>query len=192
VQRHRAGGQVELAAGRVGAVAVADAVDVEGRGAEQVSARIPAAWTPAAGPAASALSAAPAAITAGSTMDRRRGRFPDGCMLERAAELGVITEAVSSAAGSGSVLLVEGEAGIGKTSLLGYACEQAARAGITVRAARAAEFEGGYAWAVVRQLFAPEVASGARLAAARTPGSNAPASAPGTSRSFRDKLILVC
>jgi AAA ATPase domain len=93
------------------------------------------------------------------------GGVAAGLLLERAAELGVITAAVGSAAsGSGSALLVEGEAGIGKTSLLAYACEQAARAGITVRAARAAEFEGGYAWAVVRQLFAPEVAAGRRRA----------------------------
>jgi hypothetical protein len=51
-------------------------------------------------------------------------------------------------------------AGIGKTSLLMYACQQADLAGMTVRVARAAEFEGGYAWGVVRQLFTPEVPTG--------------------------------
>lgn len=74
----------------------------------------------------------------------------------------MITAAVGAAVtGSGSALLVEGVAGIGKTSLLAHACEQAAEAGMTVRSARAAEFEGGYAWAVVRQLFEPEVLASA-------------------------------
>jgi DNA-binding CsgD family transcriptional regulator len=50
-------------------------------------------------------------------------------------------------------VLIEGTAGIGKTSLLNAACEQAALAGMTVLRASAAEFEGGYAWAVIRQLF---------------------------------------
>ena len=86
---------------------------------------------------------------------------PAGWLLDRAAELGAITAAAESAVvGSGSALLVEGEAGIGKTTLLGHACEQAALAGMTVRLARAAEFEGGYAWGVVRQLFEPEVRAG--------------------------------
>lgn len=58
-------------------------------------------------------------------------------LLDRAAELAAIAAAVRSAsAGAGSALLVEGEAGIGKTSLLAQACEQAAGAGMTVRSAR--------------------------------------------------------
>ena len=48
-------------------------------------------------------------------------------------------------------------AGIGKTRLLTHACDQAARAGMTVLAARAAEFEDGYAWGVVGQLFEAEI-----------------------------------
>lgn len=85
-----------------------------------------------------------------------------GGLLDRGAELRAIAAAVESAvSGSGSALLVEGVAGIGKTSLLAHACGQAASAGMTVRTARAAEFEGGYAWAVVRQLFEPEVRAGA-------------------------------
>src|SRR5450631_1440142 len=88
-------------------------------------------------------------------------REPAFRLLDRAAELGAITAAVGSAVSRpGSALLVEGVAGIGKTSLLACACEQAALAGMTVRAARAAEFEGGYAWGVVRQLFEPEVLAG--------------------------------
>ena len=82
---------------------------------------------------------------------------PAGPLLDRAAELAAIAGAVDSAvAGAGSALLVEGAAGIGKTSLLAQACAQAAAAGMTVRVAHAAEFEGGYAWGVVRELFQPE------------------------------------
>ena len=69
--------------------------------------------------------------------------------------------------GCGSALLVEGVAGIGKTRLLTQACEQAARAGMKVLTARAAEFEDGYAWGVVRQLFEAEVRAGARGAGRR-------------------------
>ena len=118
-----------------------------------------------------------------------------GLLLERAAELGVITAAVSSAAsGSGSALLVEGEAGIGKTSLLAYACEQAARAGVTVRAARAAEFEGGYAWAVARQLFAPEVARGGRRRTGDAAALAAPALGHGADRGgrIRSRFCTAC
>jgi DNA-binding CsgD family transcriptional regulator len=59
----------------------------------------------------------------------------------------------SACSGAGSALLVEGAAGIGKTTLLAYACDRAAGAGMTVLGARGAEFEDGYAWGVVRQLF---------------------------------------
>lgn len=87
---------------------------------------------------------------------------PDaGLLLDRAAELGAIAAAVDGAcSGSGSGLLVEGVAGIGKTRLLAHACEQAARAGMKVLTARAAEFEDGYAWGVVRQLFEADVRAG--------------------------------
>ena len=82
-------------------------------------------------------------------------------LLDRAAELAAIATAIESAcSGSGSALLVEGAAGIGKTRLLTNACERAARAGMTVLAARAAEFEDGYAWGVVRQLFEAEMRTG--------------------------------
>jgi DNA-binding CsgD family transcriptional regulator/tetratricopeptide (TPR) repeat protein len=88
-------------------------------------------------------------------------------LLDRAAELETIAAAIdTTCSGSGSALLVEGVAGIGKTRLLTHACEQAARAGMKVLTARAAEFEDGYAWGVVRQLFEAEVraASGPRPA----------------------------
>ena len=95
------------------------------------------------------------------------GSASAGPLLDRAAELETIAAAIGAAcASSGSALLVEGVAGIGKTRLLTHACEQAARAGMKVLTARAAEFEDGYAWGVVRQLFEAEVraASGPRPA----------------------------
>ncbi len=83
-----------------------------------------------------------------------------GPLLERGAEVAAITAAIDAAvAGSGSVLLVEGAAGIGKTRLLAHACERAAAAGMTVLTARAAEYEDGYAWGVVTQLFDSELRS---------------------------------
>jgi DNA-binding CsgD family transcriptional regulator len=86
-------------------------------------------------------------------------------LLDRTPELSAIDAALSSAvSGKGSTLLVEGEAGIGKTRLLLEARKRAADAGMTVLSARAAEFEGGYAWGVVRQLFDPLLrARGGRL-----------------------------
>ncbi len=121
------------------------------------------------------------------------GRSPSGRLLDRAAELGVIGEALGSAcSGSGSALLVEGTAGIGKTSLLTHACEQAARAGMTVLAARAAEFEGGFAWGVVRQLFEPEMrAAGAQRLAGDAVALAAPALTHGASRGDEDPFSVL-
>ena len=70
-------------------------------------------------------------------------------------------------------------AGIGKTRLLAHACQQAARAGLTVLTASAAEFEAGYAWGVVRQLFGTEPgATGGGLAGTESPGDAAALAAP--------------
>lgn len=85
-----------------------------------------------------------------------------GPLLERAAEVAAITAAIDAAvAGSGSVLLAEGAAGIGKTRLLAHARERAA-AGMTVLTARAAEYEDGCAWGVVTQLFDAELRGSSR------------------------------
>ena len=114
-------------------------------------------------------------------------------LLERAAELEAITAAIQSAcSGSGAALLVEGEAGIGKTRLLTYACEQAALTGMTVLTARAAEFEDGYAWGVVRQLFEAETRSGGEPAAADDAVAlAAPALTHGTARGEQDSFAVL-
>ena len=127
-------------------------------------------------------------------MSMGAGRPPAGRLLDRAAELGAIAAALDSAcSGLGSALLVEGAAGIGKTSLLTHACEQAAGAGMTVLVARAAEFEGGYAWGVVRQLFETEVRAdgGGQLLAGDAAALAAPALAHGTSQSEEDSFSIL-
>jgi len=70
-------------------------------------------------------------------------------LLEREGELAAVEAIIRR----GGVLVVEGGAGIGKTSLLGAACEWAARAGHDLLRARGAELEAGFAFGVVRQLF---------------------------------------
>jgi DNA-binding CsgD family transcriptional regulator len=70
-------------------------------------------------------------------------------LLERESEL----EAVERAVETGGVVVVEGGAGIGKTSLLGAACDRAKRSGREVLRARGSELESGFAFGVVRQLF---------------------------------------
>jgi hypothetical protein len=55
--------------------------------------------------------------------------------------------------------VIEGPAGIGKTSLLGSVRELARQARMNVRAARGAELEQGFAFGVVRQLFDPLLAA---------------------------------
>lgn len=77
-------------------------------------------------------------------------------LLERQAELDALERATAAAAaGSGAVVLVEGPAGIGKTSLLDAARAGAGRAGFRVLTARADRLEREYAFGVVRDLVEP-------------------------------------
>src|SRR5687768_7445869 len=79
-------------------------------------------------------------------------------LLEREREVAAVDGAIASAVdGKGSLLLVEGPAGIGKTSLLGEAAARAAERGLLVRQARGAEMERDMAFGVARQLFEPLV-----------------------------------
>lgn len=75
-------------------------------------------------------------------------------LLEREDEIRNIDVIVQSA----GVLVIEGGAGIGKTSLLDAACEQAASAGSVVLRARGTELETEFAFGVVRQLFERRIA----------------------------------
>src|SRR5215813_647806 len=81
-------------------------------------------------------------------------------LLEREAQVAAL-EAVAGAAksGGGRFVVIEGGAGIGKTRLLAEARAIGGSAGMRVLAARGGEFEGEFAYGIVRQLFEPLVAS---------------------------------
>ncbi len=70
-------------------------------------------------------------------------------LLERERELA----GVDALLAGGGVLVVEGGAGIGKTSLLEVACRRAGELGHEVLRARGSDLEAGFAFGVVRQLF---------------------------------------
>ncbi len=59
--------------------------------------------------------------------------------------------------GAGATLVIQGPAGIGKTSLLASVRERAARSGMTVLHARGTPLEREYALGVVRQCLEPVV-----------------------------------
>ncbi|MFZ0089236.1 MAG: AAA family ATPase [Solirubrobacteraceae bacterium] len=76
-----------------------------------------------------------------------------GALLERERELGALREGLDRArGGEGTLLLIEGPAGIGKTQLGRGARAAAEQAGITPLTARGSELEQPFAFGVVRQL----------------------------------------
>lgn len=82
-----------------------------------------------------------------------------GKLLERERELDALQRAIDSAVlGVGSAVMIEGDAGIGKTALLASCSDLALTAGMTLLSARAGELEHEFAWGVVRQLFDRAVA----------------------------------
>ena len=79
----------------------------------------------------------------------------DAGLLEREQELAVLGAVVSPGAPPGTMVLVEGGAGIGKTSIVRAACRMADDGGRRVLMASCAELERDFAFGVVRQLLAP-------------------------------------
>jgi DNA-binding CsgD family transcriptional regulator len=91
------------------------------------------------------------------TLFSRRDQSP---LVEREGELALVERHLAAgAAGRGSLLLLEGPAGIGKSRLLAGARERAEAVGFQVLRARAGELESDFAHGVVRQLFEPHLAS---------------------------------
>lgn len=79
-------------------------------------------------------------------------------LLDRDAELEALRRTLDDARdGQGRVVIVEGEAGIGKTALLGRVRGAAGDSGFTVLSAAGADLEREFAWGVARQLFEPLV-----------------------------------
>ena len=79
-----------------------------------------------------------------------------GALLDRDAELAELGRRLAEArAGSGRVIVVEGPAGIGKSTLLAAAGRAARTGGATVLQARCSPLEQHAAWSMARQLFEP-------------------------------------
>lgn len=79
---------------------------------------------------------------------------PEPALYERDAEIEVIRRAVeAAAAGNGSAVVIEGEAGVGKTTLLDVAAVAAHEHGMRVLRARGAVLERDFAFGIARQLF---------------------------------------
>ena len=75
-------------------------------------------------------------------------------LLEREAELAALLGALDAArAGAGSLVVVEGAAGLGKSALLAAAVEQADELGLPALASRGNELEREFPFGIVRQLF---------------------------------------
>jgi hypothetical protein len=78
-----------------------------------------------------------------------------GELVERTTQLAYVEQTLAGAtAGTGGLLLIEGEPGIGKTALVRAAERLAADRGIRVLTARAGELEQAHSFGVVRELFA--------------------------------------
>jgi hypothetical protein len=81
---------------------------------------------------------------------------PVDTLLERERELAAVQQFIERGVG---VLLIEGRAGIGKTSLLQVASRRAQKLECDILPARGSELEAGFAFGVVRQLFERRLAS---------------------------------
>lgn len=81
-------------------------------------------------------------------------------LRERDMDWAQIADRLSDArAGSGSLLVIEGPAGIGKTELLLLALSRAGDLGLTTLRARGGELERDFSFGVVRQLLEPTLAA---------------------------------
>jgi DNA-binding NarL/FixJ family response regulator len=126
-------------------------------------------------------------------------------VLERGEELAAASELVEHVLdGRGGLLLIEGDAGIGKTTIVGAARDLARRHGLPAPGARGAELERELAFGVVRDLLAASVIPEAAPAPAAAVLSAGAPSRPGVDlfavlqglywsvadRTTRDPLLL--
>ena len=96
----------------------------------------------------------------GSGTGARHMRDNHPVILGRDAELAVLSAATGAAeAGHGAFVLVEGSAGIGKTTLLRAACARPKVPGPRILTARGLALESGFAYGIARQLIEPVRAS---------------------------------
>jgi DNA-binding CsgD family transcriptional regulator len=79
-------------------------------------------------------------------------------LLDREVELAVVEDLVGGVSGGGRLLVIEGPAGIGKSSLVAEIRARGLRAGMQVLGARGSELERAFSYGVVRQLFEPLLA----------------------------------
>ncbi|MBH5338511.1 AAA family ATPase [Streptomyces pactum] len=87
-------------------------------------------------------------------------RLEVGPFVERHGQFAAIDAAIeNSRAREGQLLIFEGALGLGKTALLNEAKKRALTAGFTLLHARGSEFEAGFPYGVVRQLFEPWLAT---------------------------------
>ncbi|NEA36885.1 LuxR family transcriptional regulator [Streptomyces sp. SID13031] len=85
----------------------------------------------------------------------------DPTVYERDAELSVLEAAVDEVrAGGSAVVVVSGDAGIGKTQLIERTRRSAAERGVRVLASRGSPLEREYPFGMVRQLFEPLLVAG--------------------------------
>jgi DNA-binding CsgD family transcriptional regulator len=100
-------------------------------------------------------------------------------LIDRENELAVIAGSVDGAiAGHGAGLVIEGQAGIGKTSLLTAARQLASARGMAVATAAGAVLERDFGFGLVRQLFEPVVAGAPEPERYRLMGGAAKLAAP--------------
>jgi DNA-binding CsgD family transcriptional regulator len=77
-------------------------------------------------------------------------------ILDRDAELAAMTAGMTAAAGGhGTLILLRGPLGIGRTTMLGAACAAAAAHGLRALTARGLALERGFSYGIVRQLLEP-------------------------------------
>jgi len=93
-------------------------------------------------------------VTVARGVDALPGDLEVGSLLERERELQLLERCVADAEmARGALVVIDGPAGIGKTSLLRAVTAHARDRGLTVLAARGAPLEQNFSFGAARQLF---------------------------------------